>query len=253
MPNDKHQQDAQRIIDVWEKRTSWASGEHEVAAEIARIRAEAAHEERDRCRMFISEGRHEFSRGEYYSRMKIHDFIDKIVKKIDSAIVVPESPSEPRTCETCSNEWDALTKEEMWDTIQRIRELTGNDGTESPERTVERLVENLAAVPRHVSAEDVEIVEGTIKAFKAWVQAKVKYTPYIEGSAYQALAALDRITGKVEDLAASPCPVLAKVNFQSFAYAVLECAQIELGIEISEEAWAKIEDAALDRIAGKEA
>jgi hypothetical protein len=42
MPNDKYQQDAQRIIDVWEKRASWASGEHEVAEEVARIRGEAA-------------------------------------------------------------------------------------------------------------------------------------------------------------------------------------------------------------------
>jgi hypothetical protein len=113
-----------------------------------------------------------------------------------ATILTTKSPSEPRACETCKNEWDALTKKEMCDTIQRIRELTGNDGTESPERTVERLVENLSADTRRGAAEDVEIVESTIKAFKAWVQAKVKYTPYIEGSAYQALAALDRISGK---------------------------------------------------------
>jgi len=37
-------------------------------------------------------------------------------------------------------EWDTFSKEEMWDTIQRIRNLTGNDGTESIEDTVEKLI-----------------------------------------------------------------------------------------------------------------
>jgi hypothetical protein len=184
MSNDKYQQDAQRIIDAWEKRTSWDSGEREVAAEIARIRAEAAHEERMRCKMFLLEGRHEFSRGEYYSRMKIHDFIDKIVKKINSAILTTKNPSESRACETCKNEWGALTKEEMWDTIQRIRELTENDGTESPEQTVARLVENLAA------------------AGEKMLEASQSFEPQDWADATdelrEALAALNRLAGKDE-------------------------------------------------------
>ena len=49
-----------------------------------------------------------------------------------------------------------------------------------------------------------------------------------------------------------PVPAEDVEKVRKFAYKVLECTQIELGIEISEEAWAKIEDAALDRIGGKE-
>ena len=44
-----------------------------------------------------------------------------------------------------AGEWDVLTKKEMWDTIQHIRVLTGNDGTEPPEATVERLIEKAPA------------------------------------------------------------------------------------------------------------
>jgi hypothetical protein len=38
-------------------------------------------------------------------------------------------------------EWDRVTKKEMWDTIQEVRKLAGNDGTESLEDTVRNIVE----------------------------------------------------------------------------------------------------------------
>ncbi|HSW65310.1 MAG TPA: hypothetical protein VLH56_18685 [Dissulfurispiraceae bacterium] len=105
-----------------------------------------------------------------------------------------KTQTEPRTCETCTNEWDALTKEEMWDTIQRIRELTGNDGTESPERTVARLVEERPATPRHVSAEDVE----TIMRFINGVIAHKDGNKGIDEMKRHAKYCLDRIAGKGE-------------------------------------------------------
>ena len=127
--------------------------------------------------------------------------------------------SEPRTCETCANEWDALTKEEMWDIIQRIRELTGNDGTESPEQTVARLVEERPATPHPVSTEDVITIRSALNALseiRRDIQAIEQYEEWSGGSpnygtcrtfgrikdiannSSKALAALDRIAGREE-------------------------------------------------------
>jgi hypothetical protein len=55
-----------------------------------------------------------------------------------------------------ANEWDRLTKKEMWDTIQEIRKLVGSDGTKSIISDIEDYAESLAtkAEPAKVS-EDV--------------------------------------------------------------------------------------------------
>lgn len=40
------------------------------------------------------------------------------------------------------NEWDALTKEEMWNTIQEIRTFVGSDGTKSIISDIETFAES---------------------------------------------------------------------------------------------------------------
>ena len=148
-----------------------------------------------------------------YDQWKLDLHLNSIIS-FDRAI-----PTEQRTCETCANEWDALTKEEMWDIIQRIRELTGNDGTESPEQTVARLVEERPATPHHVSTEDVITIRSALNALseiRRDIQAIEQYEEWSGGSpnygtcrtfgrikdiannSSKALAALDRIAGREE-------------------------------------------------------
>ena len=148
-----------------------------------------------------------------YDQWKLDLHLNSIIS-FDRAL-----PPKPRTCETCANEWDALTKEEMWDIIQRIRELTGNDGTESPEQTVARLVEERPATPHPVSTEDVITIRSALNALseiRRDIQAIEQYEEWSGGSpnygtcrtfgrikdiannSSKALAALDRIAGREE-------------------------------------------------------
>lgn len=71
------------------------------------------------------------------------------IERLSSAILQGTEPA---------NEWDRLTKKEMWDTIQEIREKVGSDGTQSILADIDEYVENAiygaqppepAKAPRH--------------------------------------------------------------------------------------------------------
>jgi hypothetical protein len=69
------------------------------------------------------------------------------------------------------NEWDAIPAQEMWEEIQAIRKLTDNDGTMSPRRSAELLVEQL------IEAEERKgVTEGGLLT-REWLAQYIKQDP----------------------------------------------------------------------------
>ncbi|OHE63869.1 MAG: hypothetical protein A2001_01525 [Treponema sp. GWC1_61_84] len=63
------------------------------------------------------------------------------VKEIMAAIRNRAALADSPQAGSVVHEWDSLTKEEMWDAIQEVRTLVGNDGTRSFVDDVRDLVE----------------------------------------------------------------------------------------------------------------
>ncbi len=67
--------------------------------------------------------------------------LERMIEQRDQARIdaIHKKAERIRQAKSECKEWDALSKEEMWETIQNIRRLVGNDGTESLEETVEKM------------------------------------------------------------------------------------------------------------------